>query len=998
MSNFIPGAFPTTAPSSTTAVSFKTASSVSLSDSAAYPGSGPPPKKRDNQAYIQEQMLLRRAEFIRQKRIRIKIGSWNVAAIQGCERDLSDWIVDKKRDMRTISLANYVEDEADMANGDDVGIYVIALQEVVDVTATENFIKYTDPKISLNWKAHAQAALPNGYVCVASPQLIGVLLLVFVSPRLMSVVGSVSSTTVGTGLMGYVGNKGGAAVRLVLGDTLRLVFVDVHLAAFVNNTDRRNWDAAEIVRRANFEPVAKNFVGLDDDDARNDQKNSQQPAGETIDNADVVIWCGDLNYRIDLPNDDIRRLFSSYMPKDLPPTHDSPGPSVPSTPVMRSPPSFDFPNNKNFPPPPTEVHPEAGLTLEETIDNIMQYDQLRKQQRESKAFAGYKEGNIKFLPTYKYDVGTVGAWDSSEKARVPSWCDRVLWKVKGADGDRIKGRIRSRTRSSSILTSTGEVIFETSDSDEEDLVVSRGETSVPHAPSVKKLPISSFKTGSGEVKLEQLYYSSSQNISSSDHKPVVSLFELTFPSVISDLRTKTHADVAREVDKVENERRPIVTVIVDPVENQEYEEGVVDFGRVRLGQNISRSITIANTGATEAAVRFVGKPSADDGAAETPTAWLKEEKVFKDWLLVDFSDGGKEMKGGGVQLQPGDTCSITLSLLIEKLEDVRNLNEGKETLMDVLVLRVDGGRDVFLPLGGEWVQTGYGRSLSELIKVPEGAGGIRGWIESGSKGEVLYSAPRELYKMTEFLLSHMRDIAVGDGRWYSEPGWPFVEETWGLNKEKRQMLNTGVWECLDRDLDLSNQDALRIALELEEDEEFNPTDEDLVEVVAGVLMQWLRGLKEGIVPVEIWQDIFKAGGERKLAEQVLDKLSSQFSSVHANVFVYLTGFLMDSISTLLSPRPLGRAPTIVRVPTVNEREEPPMSPMSPMSPITSAAAMAFPLRRPSREVIIRRRVLEAFADVIIRRPLPTKGEKKGKADDQEKTKRAAFLETFVVGV
>jgi phosphatidylinositol-bisphosphatase len=161
MSNFIPGAFPTTAPSSTTAVSFKTASSVSLSDSAAYPGSGPPPKKRDNQAYIQEQMLLRRAEFIRQKRIRIKIGSWNVAAIQGCERDLSDWIVDKKRDMRTISLANYVEDEADMANGDDVGIYVIALQEVVDVTATENFIKYTDPKISLNWKAHAQVFLSN---------------------------------------------------------------------------------------------------------------------------------------------------------------------------------------------------------------------------------------------------------------------------------------------------------------------------------------------------------------------------------------------------------------------------------------------------------------------------------------------------------------------------------------------------------------------------------------------------------------------------------------------------------------------------------------------------------------------------------------------------------------------------------------------------------------------------------------------------------------------
>lgn len=680
----------------------------------------------------------------------------------------------------------------------------------------------------------------------------------------MSLVGSVSTSVVGTGLMGYVGNKGGVGVRLILGDTLRLVFVDCHLAAFANATDRRNWDAAEITRRVAFEPVGRNFIGLDDEDVERSKQDilQQAVAGEGLDNADVLIWCGDLNYRVELPNEDIRRLLAPHMPKDLPPTHDTPSP-IPSSPVMS--PASGSPGQPPLQPLSSEIRLGVGLTLEETIENMLQYDQLRKQQRESKAFVGFKEGKISFVPSYKYDVGTVGVWDSSEKARIPSWCDRVLWKVKGADGDRVRGRVRSRTRSSSIMT-TGGVIFDTSDSDEEDLVVSRAGTSVSHASSIKILPISSFKSVSGEVKLEQLYYSSYQNVTSSDHKPVASLFELSFPAVVPRLRTMVHAEVAREVDKIENERRPVVTVVVDQVEGQPYEEGVVDFGHVRLGQRIQRSITVANTGTSEAKMSFVGKPLADDGA----DVLSKEEVIAKDWLKVEFVGDGKGLKhfGGAVVLQPGETCSIIITLFIDKVDLVRGLNGGTEKLVDVLVLRVDNGRDVFLPLGGEWVQSGFGRRLSELVRVPEGTGGIRGWTTAGvnTEGGVLYSAPRELYTMTEFLLKNMRELANDNGRWYSEVGWPFVPETWVLDQEKRRKLTVGVWESIDRDLDLENEATLRIALELEE--EWIPTIEEVVEVVAGTLIMWLQGLREGVVPVEMWPDVFKAAGERKLGEQV----------------------------------------------------------------------------------------------------------------------------------
>ena len=42
-------------------------------------------------------------------------------------------------------------------------------------------------------------------------------------------------------------------------------------------------------------------------------------------------------------------------------------------------------------------------------------------------FPYYSESRITFLPTYKYDLGT-DTYDTSEKARIPAWCDRVLRK------------------------------------------------------------------------------------------------------------------------------------------------------------------------------------------------------------------------------------------------------------------------------------------------------------------------------------------------------------------------------------------------------------------------------------------------------------------------------------------------------------------------------------------------------------------------------------------
>lgn len=65
-------------------------------------------------------------------------------------------------------------------------------------------------------------------------------------------------------------------------------------------------------------------------------------------------------------------------------------------------------------------------------DKLWQHDQLRIEYAAGRSFEGYAEGPVYFMPTYKYDKGS-SSYDSSEKKRVPAWCDRVLFKSLEAD-------------------------------------------------------------------------------------------------------------------------------------------------------------------------------------------------------------------------------------------------------------------------------------------------------------------------------------------------------------------------------------------------------------------------------------------------------------------------------------------------------------------------------------------------------------------------------------
>jgi hypothetical protein len=65
------------------------------------------------------------------------------------------------------------------------------------------------------------------------------------------------------------------------------------------------------------------------------------------------------------------------------------------------------------------------------LENLHQHDQLIKEMKFNRGFRfrSFLEGHLTFTPTYKYDRRS-NDFDSSEKRRIPAWCDRVLWRTR----------------------------------------------------------------------------------------------------------------------------------------------------------------------------------------------------------------------------------------------------------------------------------------------------------------------------------------------------------------------------------------------------------------------------------------------------------------------------------------------------------------------------------------------------------------------------------------
>lgn len=1000
----------------------------------------------------------RRAEYTRPQKIKVKIGSWNVAACPGTEKDLAGWFVEGKgidKRLAGLKIADGIEDngsqeniesvgeqetrrkkkestiprgdEGTIAGGEEIGIYVLGLQEVVDLTSAREYIGrvYTDPEPTQKWRKALQDSIPPGYVKISEQQLSGLLLFIFASPTIAPTISSVSTVSVGTGIMGYLGNKGAVSTRIVLGETTRLVFVNSHLASGTDpaHLDRRCWDVAQILQRTNFEPIS--WAGVLDD------------AQEGIGEEDFAFWFGDLNFRLEgLPGDDIRRLLmlhtkgeydigSKSRNKIEQELDDADGPiairsvesdsdsegDMPKTHMSdrSSASSVDLPDPDDFIQDPSQ----DPTSLQATLDSLLPHDQLRHVQKKKKAFHdGWREGPITFLPTYKYDVGSMGMFDTSEKKRAPSWCDRILFRTRrdkleydAKTEEEELAKIKDEEMKARGIDHAGDdedVLFDYNP--DEDGAEEAANNEFGEYDEGDDDAAQAIITKEGFVDRIHLdVYTSHQRVLSSDHKPLDAIFTLEYDAVIPELKSKIQQEVARELDRAENEGRPGITVVVDHSSDLPQADGPstrrestgaaggVDFGKVAALQRETRSLTIANTSAVHTTFAFVDKPTVSG-----------EDRIAPSWLSVYFvgsltceDERAKNNLEREVTLEPGDAVNVTLEMFVDNIELVTELNQGKAQLDDVLVLRVTDGRDHFIPIRGTWQQSCLGRSIVELIRVPEG--GVRAlrpprrgsgsFVNRGQ--EVCWSAPRELFKLTE-AVELLTDRVIADSNMLDNahlpleaPSWPFSEHSWTLqDKSTREKGKRCVLEALDSDKILN--DCFPPEL---------PSREKL-EIMAEVLILFIGSLTDGIITESLWtnleQDIVARGAKQltdpeEIKTWVLDVLSA--APNHNISFVFLTSMLCR-VAGELAP-----------VPKYSWKEQAASGArrsMESMRRSLSWKGKGPPL--PSDPGVVRRQAVEkayaeVFSGVVFKEPGATMKEKERKLlEDRRRNILEAFLE------
>ncbi|CAO3615901.1 unnamed protein product [Mucor hiemalis] len=340
--------------------------------------------------WFEQQMLAKIPDYSTSEDAKIMICSWNMNAVK--PDALTDWDIEKLHEW---------------LNGiTDPDVIIIGAQEIIDLanktmTAKSFLLLGSTNNISNSGRKSdsvkdSEEALKNRYKLwndyfisiidenfgegkykvVKTAQLVGLFSCVIVKATDELRVNQCDSTVVKTGFRvmtkGLHGNKGGIATRLVINDT-SLCFVNCHFASGQNHVVQRNADMEGVISTAKF-PVI---------DTCDSTVFNRDTDGSNILDHQVCFVSGDLNYRINMQREQVLDLLSR-------------------------------PSSNKF----------------ETWEALQNEDQFKKQQIMNPLFRlfNFKEAPILFDPTYKYDRES-DLYDSSEKKRIPAWCDRVLYRA-----------------------------------------------------------------------------------------------------------------------------------------------------------------------------------------------------------------------------------------------------------------------------------------------------------------------------------------------------------------------------------------------------------------------------------------------------------------------------------------------------------------------------------------------------------------------------------------
>jgi hypothetical protein len=133
---------------------------------------------------------------------------------------------------------------------------------------------------------------------------------VFTHASLQESTHSIDITAKGCGLMGKMGNKGAVAARLTVHEST-LCFVNSHLAAHMGHNARRNQDYAQLCAQLTFGRGDNELVAIPTGPTAMDAENSD------VHRCDALVWFGDVNYRVDMTNEQVRSAIAEERLGDL---------------------------------------------------------------------------------------------------------------------------------------------------------------------------------------------------------------------------------------------------------------------------------------------------------------------------------------------------------------------------------------------------------------------------------------------------------------------------------------------------------------------------------------------------------------------------------------------------------------------------------------------------------------------------------------------------------
>ncbi|CAG7851790.1 Inositol polyphosphate 5-phosphatase OCRL-1; AltName: Full=Lowe oculocerebrorenal syndrome protein [Serendipita indica DSM 11827] len=315
--------------------------------------------------WIQQQILASRDAFSSPHKLRLRVGTFNVNG-RLPDASIKSWVqhMGPSADRRKPGIL----DSPDML--------IFGFQEL-DLS-TSALIYSTSTLLEDTWTSAIMNCLEDtggSYVKFASCQLVGMLILAFVRKGQRPYISEISTTYLGVGIMGLMGNKGGVGLRFRFRNTV-ITVVASHLAAHDGMMQKRNEDHREICNRMHFPLRAATPA---------EAAEPLRPVSSSIFESDVLIWMVNcllyldnsdrayLNYRIELPFEDVmEQIVESVAPRDL--------------------------------------------------VELLQFDELNVSKRHKLAFNSFKEMPITFPPTYRYLLNGT----TIDSKRRPAWTDRIL--------------------------------------------------------------------------------------------------------------------------------------------------------------------------------------------------------------------------------------------------------------------------------------------------------------------------------------------------------------------------------------------------------------------------------------------------------------------------------------------------------------------------------------------------------------------------------------------